>query len=111
MVKPIEPAKLGSTPGLVRKVADFWTRNVNAERIMGREVTAHERGSETYFADLEMQRYRSHRHLPDWIASMRSGGPVLEVGCGIGLRQHAHGAAYRWPSRRLGRHLMICATR
>lgn len=85
MVKPIEPAKLGSTPGLVRKVADFWTRNVNAERIMGREVTAHERGSETYFADLETQRYRSHRHLPDWIASMRSGGRVLEVGCGIGL--------------------------
>jgi ubiquinone/menaquinone biosynthesis C-methylase UbiE len=84
-VKSIEPAKLESTPGLVRKVADFWTRNVNAERIMGRTVSDHERGSEQYFAELETQRYRSHRHLPGWIASMQSGSHVLEVGCGIGM--------------------------
>jgi ubiquinone/menaquinone biosynthesis C-methylase UbiE len=93
-VKPIEPAKLASTPGLVGKVADFWTRNVNAERIMGRSVSDHERGSERYFAELETQRYRSHRHLPDWIASMQSGSKVLEVGCGIGLdsaRMAQHG--------------------
>ena len=93
-MKSIEPAKFGTTPGLVRKVADFWTRNVNAERIMGREVTAHERGSEAYFVDLEAQRYRSHRHLPGWIASMVPGSNVLEVGCGIGLdsvRMAQHG--------------------
>lgn len=84
-MKPIESAKLRADPGMVRKVADFWTRNVNAERIMGRTMTAHERGSAGYFDELEIQRYRSHRHLPDWIASMRSGSSVLEVGCGIGL--------------------------
>jgi ubiquinone/menaquinone biosynthesis C-methylase UbiE len=84
-VKSIEPAKLGSAPGLVRKVSDFWTRNVNAERIMGRDVSAHERGSEGYFADLEIQRYRSHRHLQRWISSMRPESHVLEVGCGVGL--------------------------
>jgi ubiquinone/menaquinone biosynthesis C-methylase UbiE len=93
-VKPIEPAKLDSAPGLVGRVADFWTRNVNAERIMGRTVSAHERGSEEYFRELETQRYRSHRHLPGWIASMRPGSSVLEVGCGIGLdsaRMAQHG--------------------
>jgi ubiquinone/menaquinone biosynthesis C-methylase UbiE len=84
-VRSIEPANVGKSPGLVGKVADFWTRNVNAERIMGRGVTTHERGSEAYFVDLETQRYRSHRHLPGWIASMRSGSDVLEVGCGVGL--------------------------
>jgi ubiquinone/menaquinone biosynthesis C-methylase UbiE len=93
-VKSIEPAKLESAPGLVRRVADFWTRNVNAERIMGHSVSEHERGSDMYFADLEAQRYRSHRHLPAWIASMRAGSQVLEVGCGIGLdsaRMAQHG--------------------
>jgi len=93
-VKPIEPAKIESTPGLVAKVADFWTRNVNAERIMGRTVSRHERGTEGYFLELEAQRYRSHRHLPGWIASMRPGSRVLEVGCGIGLdsaRMAQHG--------------------
>ncbi len=93
-MKMIEPAKLKSAPGLVRTVADFWTRNVNAERIMGREVSAHERGSASYFAELESQRYRSHRHLPDWIDSMRPGARVLEIGCGIGMdsvRMARHG--------------------
>ena len=93
-MRPIESAKVGQSPGLVDKVADFWTRNVNAERIMGHEVTAHERGSEAYFVDLETQRYRSHRHLPAWIASMQPGTRVLEVGCGVGLdsmRMAQHG--------------------
>jgi len=84
-MREIEPAQRESTPGLTGRVFDFWTRNVNAERIMGRTVSPHERGSEGYFRDLEEQRYRSHRHLPGWIASMRSGAQVLEVGCGIGL--------------------------
>ena len=84
-MRDIEPAKRDAAPGLTGRVSDFWTRNVNAERIMGRTVSSHERGSEQYFRDLEVQRYRSHRHLPDWIASMRPGAHVLEVGCGIGL--------------------------
>lgn len=84
-MKAIEPDKIESSPGLTRRVSDFWTRNVNAERIMGRSVTTHERGSEAYFQDLETQRYRSHRHLKPWIESMRPGAEVLEVGCGIGL--------------------------
>src|SRR5438445_4393376 len=85
-------ATVGQAPGLVHKVADFWTRNVNAERIMGQEITEHERGSEAYFVDLETQRYRSHRHLTAWIASMKPGSHVLEVGCGVGLdsMQMAH---------------------
>lgn len=84
-MKPIEPAKTEAAPGLTGRIADFWTRNVNAERIMGRRVSEHERGTEQYFVDLEAQRYASHRHLPPWIASMRAGAHVLEVGCGIGL--------------------------
>ncbi|MBZ0088503.1 MAG: class I SAM-dependent methyltransferase [Thermomonas sp.] len=84
-MKPIESANRGSTPGLHREVSDFWTRNVNAERIMGRTVSDGGRGSDKYFRDLEIQRYRSHRHLPSWIASMQPGLHVLEVGCGIGL--------------------------
>lgn len=84
-MKAIEPDKIEPSSGLTGRVADFWTRNVNAERIMGRNVTAHERGSEAYFQDLETQRYRSHRHLEPWIHSMRPGTRVLEVGCGIGL--------------------------
>jgi ubiquinone/menaquinone biosynthesis C-methylase UbiE len=84
-MKPIEPAEREATPGLTDDVSDFWTRNVNAERIMGRTVSEGARGSDQYFSDLEEQRYRSHRHLPAWIASMRSGAHVLEVGCGIGL--------------------------
>ena len=80
-----EPAKLKTTPGLNRKVSDFWTRNVNAERIQGRAVTVAARGTETYYGDLETQRYRSHRHLMPWITSMQPGSSVLEVGCGVGM--------------------------
>ncbi len=93
-MKQIEPATREPTPELGREVADFWTRNVNAERIMGRTVSSGQRGSEQYFHDLETQRFRSHRHLPSWIASMRPGGHVLEIGCGIGLdsaRMATHG--------------------
>jgi ubiquinone/menaquinone biosynthesis C-methylase UbiE len=93
-MKPIEPAKLEPTPGMVGKVSDFWSRNVNAERLMGRTVSDELRGTNTYFEDLETQRYRSHRHLPGWIESMRSGATVLEVGCGVGLdsvRMARHG--------------------
>lgn len=84
-MRDIEPARRESSPSLTGRVSDFWTRNVNAERIMGRTVSGYERGSENYYRDLEIQRYRSHRHLPAWIASMRMGAHVLEVGCGIGL--------------------------
>ncbi|HET7843049.1 MAG TPA: class I SAM-dependent methyltransferase [Xanthomonadales bacterium] len=84
-MKGIEPSSQQATPGLTRKIADFWTRNVNAERLFGRSVSAHPRGSDGYFADLEAQRYRTHRHLPPWIASMTPGRSVLEVGSGIGL--------------------------
>lgn len=84
-MKPIERPDEAPTPGLTREIRDFWTRNVNAERIIGRQVTGHARGEEAYFADLESQRYRSHRHLPDWIAAMRPGRSVLEIGCGVGL--------------------------
>lgn len=84
-MKPIEEAQVAPSPGLTDRVRDFWTRNVNAERIMGRTVSTHERGDERYFADLEAQRYRSHTHLAPWIDSMQPGRSVLEIGCGIGL--------------------------
>jgi ubiquinone/menaquinone biosynthesis C-methylase UbiE len=84
-MKAIEPATQAPARGLTRRIADFWTRNVNAERLYGHSVSEHPRGSDGYFADLETQRYRSHRHLPPWIASMQPGSSVLEIGCGIGL--------------------------
>ncbi len=81
----IEPAKQVNVSGLRSKVTDFWTRNVNAERIMGRKITDENRGSQEYFRDLQHQRYRSHRHLSPWIDSIRPGSRVLEVGSGIGM--------------------------
>jgi SAM-dependent methyltransferase len=84
-MKPIEPAQTPSVPGMTRKIRDFWTRNVNAERLFGQQVSQHPRGEEAYFQDLETQRYRSHRHLLPWIATMRAPATVLEIGCGIGL--------------------------
>jgi ubiquinone/menaquinone biosynthesis C-methylase UbiE len=71
--------------GLTREIQHFWSEHVNAERILGKEVTPHTRGGDAYFADLENQRYRSHRHLFPWIHEMRPGRSVLEIGCGIGL--------------------------
>lgn len=84
-MKTIEPATQDAAPGLTSRIADFWARNVNAERIMGRAVSRSARGTETYFRELEDQRYRSHLHLPGWIASMHAGAAVLDVGCGVGL--------------------------
>lgn len=71
--------------GLTREIQNFWTHHVNAERILGKEVTQHARGGDAYFADLENQRYRSHRHLLPWIQGMQPGRSVLEIGCGVGL--------------------------
>ncbi|MFC1524202.1 class I SAM-dependent methyltransferase [Thermodesulfobacteriota bacterium] len=70
---------------LTREIQSFWTRHVNAEEIMGREVSEHSRGEDQYFHDLESQRYRSHRHLLPWITSMEKGKTVFEIGCGVGL--------------------------
>lgn len=84
-MKPIESVNPRNEAGLTRRIADFWTRNVNAERLYGQSVSAAERGSEEYFRDLEDQRYRSHTHLPPWIARVPPGARTLEIGCGVGL--------------------------
>lgn len=84
-MKSIEPAAPQVGKDLTPRIRDFWTRRVNAERIMGRDVTSHERGEDGYFRDLEQQRYRSHRHLLPWINAMAPGKSVLEIGCGVGL--------------------------
>lgn len=81
-VEPLQPEPRATLTGEIRS---FWSRNVNAERIMGRAVSRHARGSEGYFQDLQEQRYRSHRHLLPWICSMQPGKAVLEIGCGVGL--------------------------
>ncbi len=81
----IEPASPEIREDLTPQIRDFWTRRVNAERIMGRDVTNHERGEDGYFHDLETQRYRSHRHLLPWINAMTPGKTVLEIGSGVGL--------------------------
>jgi len=70
---------------LTKRIQAFWTRHVNAERIMGSDVSGYARGEERYFLDLENQRYRSHRHLLPWIMSMQSGKSTLEIGSGVGL--------------------------
>lgn len=84
-MKPIEDAQLSPRDDLDRQIRDFWSRNVNAERIMGRELTTNSRGSSGYYEAISRQRYRSHRHLRPWIESMRPGASVLEIGSGIGL--------------------------
>ena len=84
-MKKIEPASPDITPDLTDRIRDFWTRNVNAERLSGKTQTAHARGEHQYFDALERQRYRSHRHLEPWIHSMQPGRSVLEIGCGIGM--------------------------
>ena len=93
-MKKIEPARPEATPDLTERVRDFWTRNVNAERLMGKNVSSHARGEREYFEELERQRYRSHRHLDSWIRSMRPARSVLEIGCGVGMdsyRMARHG--------------------
>ena len=84
-MRKIEPAKTSDHKGLTRQVQDFWTRNVNAERVQGEVVAVSPRGEDSYFAELEQQRYRSHRHLLPWVTSMQPGRSVLEIGCGVGL--------------------------
>ncbi len=84
-VRKIEPSDPVTRDELTRHIRDFWSRNVNAERIMGKNVTQHARGEGLYFEELEDQRYRSHRHLLPWITEMQSGKSVLEIGSGIGL--------------------------
>lgn len=84
----IEDPKQPVTAQLDRRIRDFWSRNVNAERIMGRTLTSDPRGSDGYFEAIGRQRYRSHRHLIPWIESMRAGTDVLEIGSGIGLDCH-----------------------
>lgn len=85
----IEAAKVAAREDLNNDIRDFWTRNVNAERLMGQAVSSAERGSEAYFRELETQRFRSHRHLAPWIESMTPGRDLLEVGCGVGLDTYA----------------------
>src|SRR5689334_19029996 len=84
-MKNIEPVNPTSSDNLASEIKDFWTRNVNGERIMGTTISAHERGEEAYFQEIQQQRYRSHRHLLPWMREMRPGSSVLEIGCGIGL--------------------------
>lgn len=81
----IEPPVTPPDNRLTRSILDFWHRNVNAERLMGRSISQHPRGSRGYFEDLANQRYRSHRHLLPWIANLKPHHSVLEVGCGVGL--------------------------
>ncbi len=84
-MKQIEDPHRQPEVGLTDNIRDFWSRNVNAERLMGRSVTSSQRGDEGYFNDIAEQRYRSHRHLLPWIHSMEKGKTVLEIGCGVGL--------------------------
>jgi len=84
-MKKVEPVAPEAGERLTERIQDFWSRRVNAERIMGRSVTEHERGDDAYFCDLESQRYRSHRHLLPWIETMMPAKSVLEIGCGVGL--------------------------
>ncbi|MBE1299344.1 MAG: methyltransferase domain-containing protein [Alteromonadaceae bacterium] len=67
------------------EVRNFWANNVNAERLRGKIVSDAERGSFRYFAQIEEQRFRSHRHLMPWIMGIPPQSKVLEIGCGIGL--------------------------
>ena len=84
-MKRIESAKEPDRPELLHDVRSFWTRNVNAERIMGNTISSANRGDDQYFRDLEEQRYRSHYHILPWIEEMKANRSVLEIGCGIGM--------------------------
>ena len=38
-MKKIEPAPVENTEGLTREIRDFWSANVNAERLFGKHVS------------------------------------------------------------------------
>jgi len=84
-MKKIESAQQGNSPGLTRNIAQFWSQNVNAERIHGRAVTDVERGEDKYFLDLEEQRYRTHYHIQPWLDELEPDKEILEIGCGVGM--------------------------
>jgi len=48
-MQKIESASKSNRPELTRDIQNFWTRNVNAERIMGKSVTKYHRGEKEYF--------------------------------------------------------------
>ncbi|MGH2967384.1 MAG: class I SAM-dependent methyltransferase [Gemmatimonadales bacterium] len=63
-------------------VRQFWEAHVNNEYY----APGHDRGSASYFEQIERRRYRWHYHLVELFASLRgSRGRLLEVGCGMGL--------------------------
>lgn len=84
-MRKIESAKQANSPGLTREIEQFWSDNVNAERLFGKDVTDAQRGEEQYFQDLEAQRYRSHYHIQPWLDELEPGKEILEIGCGIGM--------------------------
>jgi len=85
MSKMVEPHDPPADESLTPDIKEFWTGNVNAERLYGQAVTSGERGDARYFRDLEAQRYRTHYHIKPFIARLQPGCSVLEIGCGVGL--------------------------
>lgn len=62
-------------------VRSFWDTHVNNEY-----YTRRDRGSESYFNEIEHKRYSWHYHLRDLFSDLEgSSGRLLEVGCGIGV--------------------------
>ena len=65
-------------------VRSFWERHVNNEY-----YTREERGSESYFREIEARRYAYHYHLPELFERIArrgvDGRRLLEIGCGIGI--------------------------
>jgi SAM-dependent methyltransferase len=65
----------------VDTVRDFWEAHVNNEY-----YTDEERASDSYFADIEARRYRTHYHLRELLDLLDGRGRrLLEVGCGMGV--------------------------
>lgn len=68
----------------IGRVRSFWEDHVNNEY-----YTQHERGSASYFEEIEQRRYKYHYHLPELFARIKSHGThnkrLLEIGCGIGI--------------------------
>ena len=48
-MKEIESHNPMAHAGLTREIRNFWTQHVNAERVYGKTVSAHERGDDQYF--------------------------------------------------------------